>query len=86
MALALTGCTLPAGTGAFSAGSPLEREAADMLLWTNRGRDLGFLARAYCITGSAQERAWMRETYLTIAAPAKVLILCPRGPRGTDEQ
>lgn len=73
-----TGCALPTGSGALSVSAPLEREAADMLLWSTRGKDLGLLARAYCINASPQERTWMRDTYLTVAAPGKVMILCPK--------
>ena len=70
------GCST--GSGAASVGHPLEREALDMLLWTTRGRDLGLLARAYCISGSSQERMWMREAYIAAGTPAKVVILCPK--------
>jgi hypothetical protein len=73
-----TGCALPTGSGAVSVSAPLEREAADMLLWSTRGKDLGLLARAYCIQASPQERTWMRDTYLTVASPAKVHIICPK--------
>jgi len=72
----VSGCT--AGLGATSASYPLAREAADMLLWTTRGHDLGLLARAYCVAGSPQERMWMRDTYSNVAVPAKVVILCPK--------
>lgn len=78
VALLTAGCALPAGSGALSAGAPLEREAGDMLLWSTRGKDLGLLARAYCVTGSPQERTWMRDVYLTVASPAKVMIICPK--------
>jgi hypothetical protein len=73
-----SGCALPTGSGAVSVSAPLEREAADMLLWSTRGKDLGLLARAYCINASPQERTWMRDTYLTVASPAKVHIICPK--------
>lgn len=78
--LALAGCgsIIPTGMGAASAANPLEREAANMLLWTTRGKDLGLLVRAYCVTGSPQERTWMRDTYNTISVPGKVLITCPK--------
>lgn len=73
----MTGC---GSLGAASVGSPLEREAADMLLWTKRGESFGLLARSYCLLGSHQERVWMRDTYNTVAAPHKVMILCAPMP------
>lgn len=72
------GCALPTGFGAVTTASPMEREAADMLLWAARGKDLGLLARAYCVNGSPQERTWMRDVFLTVASPAKVMIICPK--------
>jgi hypothetical protein len=76
--LLATACSLPTGTGALSVAAPLEREAADMLLWSQRGKDLGLLARTYCVAGSPQERTWMRDTFNTVAAPGKVVIICPK--------
>jgi hypothetical protein len=61
-----------------SVSAPLEREAADMLLWSTRGKDFGLLARAYCTTASPRERTWMRDVYLTVASPATITILCPK--------
>lgn len=67
--LGLGGCT--------TASYPMEREAAAYLIWSKRGHDLGLLIRTYCLTGSLQERAWMRSMYHTVASPAKVMIICP---------
>jgi hypothetical protein len=73
-----TACSLPTGTGAVSVASPLEREAADHLLWATRGKDFGLLARTYCVAGSPSERTWMRDAFNATASPAKVTIICPK--------
>lgn len=68
------------GEGAASTGSLEERQAFTSYVWATRGRDLGALAREYCLTANQPQRKIMRDSAVQHAGTARVVILCMDGP------